>query len=192
VKGIDEDDIGRGDILCNNLNYCQESSEFKANITILELPEQKKLLSSGYECVMHMHAIANQVEIVKVEAKIEKETGKKVVSTFLRAGEKGICVFKVQMSLFRLKSLYAWRNTILCLAWEDLLFETKESTFDFIPELSDTVKLQASSRPRSFSRSRKISCLEKRRHCNQFNKELPKFQFPNNDLDLYKTQLNYI
>ena len=44
---------------------------------------------------MHMHAIANQVEIVKVEAKIEKETGKKVVSTFLRAGEKGICVFKV-------------------------------------------------------------------------------------------------
>lgn len=97
VKGIDEDDIARGFILCSNLNYCQESSEFKANITILELPEQKKLLSSGYECVMHMHAISSQVEIVKVDAKVDKETGKKVVSTFLRAGEKGVCVIKVEL-----------------------------------------------------------------------------------------------
>lgn len=39
VKNIDEDDIGRGDMVCNNLNYCQESAELKANITILELPE---------------------------------------------------------------------------------------------------------------------------------------------------------
>lgn len=26
VKGIDEDEIARGDILCNNNNFCQESS----------------------------------------------------------------------------------------------------------------------------------------------------------------------
>jgi peptide chain release factor subunit 3 len=35
VKGVDEDEIGRGDVICNNLNYCQESSEFKASVTIL-------------------------------------------------------------------------------------------------------------------------------------------------------------
>lgn len=52
---------------------------------------------------MHMHAIANQVEIVKVDAKIEKETGKKVVSTFLRAGEKGLCVFKVPFMLIKVE-----------------------------------------------------------------------------------------
>lgn len=46
-----------------------------------------------------MHAISSQVEIVKVEAKIEKETGKKIVSTFLRAGEKGICVIKVKFNV---------------------------------------------------------------------------------------------
>lgn len=61
VKNIDEDDISRGDMVCNNLNYCQESAELKANITILELPKEKKLLSSGYECILHMHAIAAQV-----------------------------------------------------------------------------------------------------------------------------------
>jgi peptide chain release factor subunit 3 len=96
VKGIDENDISRGDMICNNLNYCQESAEFKAVINILELPEQKKLLSSGYECVMHMHAIAAQVEISKVEAKIEKTTNKKLAATFLKGGERGICVLKVR------------------------------------------------------------------------------------------------
>lgn len=35
VKGIEEGDISRGDMVCNNLNYCQESAELKANITIL-------------------------------------------------------------------------------------------------------------------------------------------------------------
>lgn len=33
-----------------------------------------------------MHAIACQAEVSKVEAKIDKTTGKKVVATFLRAG----------------------------------------------------------------------------------------------------------
>ena len=35
VKNIDENDITRGDMICNNLNYCQESSELKAQVTIL-------------------------------------------------------------------------------------------------------------------------------------------------------------
>lgn len=66
MKGIDESDTKRGDIICNNLNYCQETYEFKATINVLEIPETKKLMSSGYECVLHMHAIAEQIEIFKV------------------------------------------------------------------------------------------------------------------------------
>ena len=95
MKGVDEDEVGRGDVICNNLNYCQESSEFKANVTILELPDTKKLVSNGYECILHMHAIASQAQIEKIEAKIIKETGKKTVATFLRPGDRGICVIKV-------------------------------------------------------------------------------------------------
>ena len=86
VKGIEEDEIHRGDIICSNMNYCQESMEFKANITILELPEHKKLMSSGYECIIHMHAISEEAEISLIEAKIEKGTRKVLKATFLRAG----------------------------------------------------------------------------------------------------------
>ena len=38
VKGIEENEIDRGDIICNNMNYCQESMEFKAQLNLLELP----------------------------------------------------------------------------------------------------------------------------------------------------------
>lgn len=38
VKGIEEAEVSRGDIICNNSNYCQEAMEFKAQLTVLELP----------------------------------------------------------------------------------------------------------------------------------------------------------
>jgi translation elongation factor EF-1alpha len=68
------------------LNYCQETYEFKATINVLEIPESKKLMSSGYECVLHMHAIAEQIEIFKVEAKLDPVSKKNVAATFLKSG----------------------------------------------------------------------------------------------------------
>lgn len=46
-----------------------------------------------------MHAIAAQVEISKIEAKIDKATGKKVPAGFLKPGENGICQIKVKTVL---------------------------------------------------------------------------------------------
>lgn len=51
-------------------------------------------MSSGYECVLHMHAITEQVEILKVEAKLDKATKKNVVATFLKPGEEGTVIIK--------------------------------------------------------------------------------------------------
>lgn len=74
-----------------------------------------------------MHAIAAQVEISKIEAKVDIITGKKLPFGFLKAGEKGICQLKVIIFLFRLKDLFAWKNLNLCQVWEDLLSEMRES-----------------------------------------------------------------
>ena len=95
VKGLDEDQISRGDVLCNNLNYCQESEEFIAHLHVLELPEKKKLMAAGYECMIHMHAISDACEIVKVEAKMIPETKKMVAASFLKPGEQGKAYIKV-------------------------------------------------------------------------------------------------
>lgn len=64
-------------------------------MTILELPEQKKIMSSGYECVMHMHAISEECEVSHIEAKVEKGTGKLLKATYLLPGEVGKVVIKV-------------------------------------------------------------------------------------------------
>ncbi len=76
-----------------------------------------------------MHAIAAEVEISKVEAKIDKQTNKKVVAAFLRTGEKGICQLKVEHELFRLIDRYVCRNMTSCIVWEGLPSEMKESTY---------------------------------------------------------------
>lgn len=68
---------------------------------------------------MHMHAIAVEISISKVEARIEKDTGKKVIAGFLKTGEKGVCQIKVIYFLFRFKDLSVCRSTSLCLDWED-------------------------------------------------------------------------
>lgn len=56
MKGIDESDTKRGDIICNNLNYCQETYEFKATINVLEIPETKSLCLQAtnvfYTCML--------------------------------------------------------------------------------------------------------------------------------------------
>ena len=85
-------------MLCSNNNYCQESMEFKANLNVLELPEHKKIMSSGYECIIHLHAVVCEAEISLIEAKTDKQTGKSMKATYLLPGEKGNIVIKVQKS----------------------------------------------------------------------------------------------
>ena len=68
---------------------------------------------------MHMHAIAVEISISKVEAKIDKETGKKVIAGFLKTGEKGVCQIKVIHSIFRFKDRFVFKSISLCLLWED-------------------------------------------------------------------------
>jgi hypothetical protein len=76
-----------------------------------------------------MHAIAAEVEIFKIEAKIEKGTDKKIVVGFLKPGESGICVIKVEINLFRLQDHFASRNINSCTVWVVSPSVMKESNF---------------------------------------------------------------
>ena len=68
VKMIEEEDIQRGNMICNNQNYCQVCHVFSAKLHVLELPETKKLISSGSQAVIHLHSSVEDVEVVEVEA----------------------------------------------------------------------------------------------------------------------------
>lgn len=87
-------------------------------------------MAAGYECIMHMHAIAEQVEISEVTGKEDPVSKKMVKSTFLKSDERGRAVIKVKNLIFRLPIRFACKNTSLCLVWEDSPSEIKESTFN--------------------------------------------------------------
>jgi len=74
VKDIEEEDIKRGFIICNNEDFCcrilyfyyfweEFCYEIEAELQILELPDHKAIMSAGYSCVIHVHTIMEEVEI---------------------------------------------------------------------------------------------------------------------------------
>jgi translation elongation factor EF-1alpha len=71
-----------------------------AKIKVFDLPESKNFILPGYSCVMHLHAIEEQVEICRIKSKWDPLLKKNTVSKFLRPGEEGIVVIKV---IFRIK-----------------------------------------------------------------------------------------
>jgi len=89
VKGLEDNDVGRGYMICNIDNFSLVCHEFQARITIMELPEHKPIFTEGYMCILHMHAAVEEVHVSKVEA-IFDEKGNATKTTFLRSGTKGI------------------------------------------------------------------------------------------------------
>ena len=69
VKGIEEEQIAKGDIICSNESWTKVCEQFEAKITILELPEHKPIMSNGYTCVLHMHTALEEVEIISIVCK---------------------------------------------------------------------------------------------------------------------------
>ena len=69
-----------------------------------------------------------------VQGRIDKETKKLIKTTFLKAGEKGVCQIKVWIDLSRLKGLSALKSMSSCTDLVDSLFETKASNIIYIQD----------------------------------------------------------
>jgi len=57
---------------------------------VLELPEHKLIMSSGYSCVIHLHACLEDIIINEIKAEIDRKTKEKKKTAFLIAGMTGI------------------------------------------------------------------------------------------------------
>ena len=65
VKNIEYDAIKRGAIICGAQYWTNVSTDFVANVSMLELPK-KMLVCSGFTFVLHIHTEMVQAEILKV------------------------------------------------------------------------------------------------------------------------------
>ncbi|CAG0881097.1 unnamed protein product [Darwinula stevensoni] len=74
LKGIEEDDVSSGFVLCEPSNPCTSAKLFDAQVVILE---HKSIICAGYSAVCHIHAIAEEVTVKALLCLIDKKTGEK-------------------------------------------------------------------------------------------------------------------
>ena len=74
LRGIEEEDILPGFVLCSPKRLVHCVTAFEAQIRVLEL---KSILSAGFDCVMHVHSAIEEVTFAALLHKLQKGTGRK-------------------------------------------------------------------------------------------------------------------
>ena len=74
LRGVEEEDILPGFVLCSPKRPVHFVSQFEAQIVLLDL---KSILSAGYNCVLHVHSAIEEVQFDALLHKLEKGTGRK-------------------------------------------------------------------------------------------------------------------
>ncbi|RYP65685.1 hypothetical protein DL771_008184 [Monosporascus sp. 5C6A] len=74
LRGIEEEDILPGFVLCSPKRLVHNVKFFEAQIKILEL---KSILSAGFNCVLHVHSAVEEVTFAALLHKLQPKTNRK-------------------------------------------------------------------------------------------------------------------
>jgi peptide chain release factor subunit 3 len=74
LRGVEEDEVLPGFVLCSPKRLVHCVSAFEAQIRILEL---KSILSAGFNCVMHVHTAVEEVTFSNLLHTLQKSTNRK-------------------------------------------------------------------------------------------------------------------
>lgn len=74
VKGIEEEDVSPGFVLCDASNPIKTGKVFDAQVVILE---HKSIICAGYSAVMHIHCAAEEITVKALICLVDKKTGDK-------------------------------------------------------------------------------------------------------------------
>ena len=91
LTGIEEDQLQSGFVLCAPNHPVHVTQEIECQLAILELLEHKTIFTAGYKAVIHIHAVTEECEVVKVVHEIDGKTRKpkekkKGAAVFLKSG----------------------------------------------------------------------------------------------------------
>ncbi|TEY34570.1 hypothetical protein BOTCAL_0627g00060 [Botryotinia calthae] len=94
LRGIEEEDILPGFVLCSPKRLVHCVATFEAQIRVLDL---KSILSAGFNCVMHVHSAIEEVTFAALLHKLQKGTNRKskVPPTHAKKGDSIIARMEV-------------------------------------------------------------------------------------------------
>ncbi|CAG9324085.1 unnamed protein product [Blepharisma stoltei] len=88
LKVPEEVEIQRGFTICDIHDVCHAAQEFSADVQLLDLLEEKQVVSAGYQCVMHAHTAVEECEILEITALIDVARKKKSKTSFGRSNQR--------------------------------------------------------------------------------------------------------
>jgi peptide chain release factor subunit 3 len=68
----DENLINKGDVLCRMNEQLPVTDLIEAEVEVLELLPYKPILSKGYQCILHIHTVADEATIKDILVAYEK------------------------------------------------------------------------------------------------------------------------
>lgn len=96
VAGVEEEDVSPGFVLCPLDLPCSTGRTFDAKIVILE---HKSIICAGYSAVLHIHTCAEEATIKKLICLIDKKTGDKTPTRFIKQDQIGIARLQVNAGM---------------------------------------------------------------------------------------------
>lgn len=80
LKGVEEEDVTPGFVLCDPIEPCSVSRVFDAQVAILE---HKSIICNGYSAVLHLHTCVEEITVKAIICLIDKKSGEKSKVGFL-------------------------------------------------------------------------------------------------------------
>ncbi|KAL7378922.1 hypothetical protein ABVT39_020759 [Epinephelus coioides] len=93
LKGIEEEEILPGFILCNAENLCHSGRTFDAQIVIIE---HKSIICPGYNAVLHIHTCIEEVQITALICLVDKKTGDKSKTRPRFVKQDQVCIARLR------------------------------------------------------------------------------------------------
>lgn len=95
LKGIEEEDIRVGMVLCSPHSLVSYTDNFVARLVILE---HKSIICAGYSAVMHIHSAVIEFTVKKLIAELDRKTGKPTKKNPRFVRPKMQCVARLETS----------------------------------------------------------------------------------------------
>lgn len=95
LKGIEEEEISSGFVLCDLKDTCQFAKVFDAQVVILDYPS---IICPGFNSIMHIHAATAEVQLSLIIGTVDKKTGERDLKNrprFIKQDQIAICRFEV-------------------------------------------------------------------------------------------------
>jgi len=96
LNGIEEDDIGKGFVICENDSLCHYSNTFDAKVRILDI---KSIIAPGFQSIIHIHTLTEEIVVANLICTINKKGEnvpfKRGQAKIIKTGDMAIVRFEI-------------------------------------------------------------------------------------------------